>query len=243
MKPKETAATAAKGNGSNNTRSNGRPSDHGQPRPDPARVKARLAENAKRYKRNQAGRRKSFSMVAVLIKDVRRVLRLRDGRVLPDTELAVFDLKLLAWLMAHRRGGERVFRNVVALEAPWLDGPKCDRMWAEAIAKTRAPTPIEISEYLELTWDERCEAGVRNVPAIDAKGDDLRKRKADRRRQLDRERQRRRRRRAKQDAMSREEYVARALSTARPWEDERISRRTWYRRRKRAAETARPSTR
>jgi len=191
--------------------------------------RAGAAEIERRYRRDHAGKSEPFSLLGILLNDFRAVLRLRHGLRIPESDHGLADLTMLARIIAARRGdnGRKWFRNIVDLGAPWLV-PAVDRVWAEAASRLEAPTPDELSRHLKLTWVERVAAGVRNIPAFDVTGDDLKNKQ--RKRRADLARERKRRERAKRGARTRAEYEQNSLSARRSWEAEGISRRTWYRR-------------
>jgi hypothetical protein len=189
---------------------------------------ARRREIAERHDRSRARDREPFSLLGIQIKEARRLMRHRHGAPMRDTELARHDVRFLAALMARLSGGAKRFHNFATVEAPWLDRAEIDRVWAAATADPPHVTAHKIAQHFELTWQERVTVGIRNLPAVDAKGDTLRKLKAERRRELDRARKRRKR--AKQGKVNRKQYLAAALTRSRPWEREGISRATWYRR-------------
>jgi hypothetical protein len=199
---------------------------------------AQHGEIANRYAHDRSERAKrqgkrSFSLLALWAKDAREIMRRRHGVVMEDTKLVRWDFQFLALLMARLDHGKRQFENFVGVNAAWLTDPERDDMWASAIADPRrlTLTAAKISRHFELEWKERGAFGVRNLPAADVKGEDLRKLKAERRRGLDR--LRKRRERAKHGAVSRAEYLAGSLSKIKPWEAEGVTRATWYRRRRR----------
>jgi hypothetical protein len=191
-----------------------------------------------RYARRERAKRqgkRSFSLLGLWVADACRIMRRRHGVVMADIELVRDDLRYLALLMSRLERGKRRFENFAGVNAAWLMDSERDGMWAAAIADPRRPTAIEIARYFELEWIERARFGIRNLPATDVKGPELRKLKAERRRELDRERKRRKR--AKRGAVSRAKYLAIAASTTQPWKAEGCSRATWYRRQRRSEPT------
>jgi hypothetical protein len=77
---------------------------------------------------------------------------------------------------------------------------------------------------MNLTEAERVKLGIKTSAAVDASPD---RRKSDRKK-ADRDRKAKQRRAA--NKQTRDEYIANAKTTTKPWDVECISRRTWYRR-------------
>jgi hypothetical protein len=102
----------------------------------------------------------------------------------------------------------------------------------EAEATPRARKADELASYLRLDYETRQRLGITMIGAYDA---DKRER---RRRRQERDRQAKERRRGEKGAQTRAEWLeANSISRAKPWEEQGISRITWYRRQKAARGT------
>jgi hypothetical protein len=182
----------------------------------------------------QCDKRPRVKLAALRAADARRIVVRKHGVAIRESESAVADLRFLAVVMSAVEEGERRYGNFVAVNAPWFESRVLDT-WARALGVQRRPTAADISEHFGLTWAQRCAWGIRNLPPVDVRGEQLRTLKAQRRRELDKARKCRRR--AKQGKQTREEYRETALANARPWEAAGVSKRTWYRMRKRMKES------
>jgi hypothetical protein len=152
--------------------------------------------------------RRPFNKDAAIMADAGRLLVRRHGRVFRENEWAIIDLAFMA-----RVFDEIHFRHLIDGRAPWF-APRVDAAIAQA-AKLGRPTPIKISRHFQLTWKERCEYGIGNLPAADVLGDELRDLKKKRRHERNRLRMRRLRR--KEGRLSREKYLAEnAISASKP---------------------------
>jgi hypothetical protein len=184
-----------------------------------AKQAALLREVRAKYRRSRP-----FDKNAATIADTRRVLIGRYGDCIPESEQAAADLTFVARVYDGAR-----FGKFIRFRAPWFV-PHIDTAIAEAATQPRA-TPVEISRHFDLGFKERAERGIRNLPPADVAGDDLKRRKAERKLEMARERNRRARAKAREmsGGQTRKQYLANSLTGAKPWEAMGISRASWYR--------------
>ena len=147
---------------------------------------------------------------------MRKILRKRHGDVLPDDIDSRVSLQILFSLG---------MRDAAGL-APWLDDAEKEHL------RTRRVNvhPEAISEHLDLTDAERAVLHIKSIPPCDIVKRDRKRRAKERHRE--RERVRAAAKRAARKAIPRDVYVAQSRSAMQPWKAERVSRATWYRRRK-----------
>jgi len=171
-----------------------------------------------------------------------RVLNHRWGGWLPNDKagrdalfaIAVADLRCGATEVEVTRGLKRT--------APWLMPDEVPAIMQRARECTRIGRGL--GKLVGLSEAERVACKAWRLQSID--GPTPAEAKLQRERSNGREG--RRRRRASEGAVTRAVYIANALTTTRPWEAEKVSRRTWERRRAKASRVAsavsqvRPST-
>jgi hypothetical protein len=105
-----------------------------------------------------------------------------------------------------------------------LTREQAEAIMDEAEAGRPQRTAVQVGRYLGVTDEIRQRLRLWTIHPVDITARELKarcKRKA---------RAREQQRRRKQGAIPRAEYEAKSLSKTKPWEDEGISRRTWYRR-------------
>lgn len=175
--------------------------------------------------RKRAVARKPVKLASMLAADTQRIMQRIHGVRIAESDRSVEDLRFLALVMSATKDGERRFRNFVDVNAPWFEDRIADAWIAAGCAKR--PSAKAISEHFSLTWAQRCAWGMRNVPAVDVTGEELKHLKAERRKELNRRRMQRARRKA--GSVGRKAYCENSLAALRPWEAEGVSRRTWYR--------------
>lgn len=193
--------------------------------------RARHAEVARRYAwhaRRMAERRgepdRARLIANIRLRELERLYERRyRGRALPDDDDGRDSLELVAHHIAHLRG--EVEHHIVAwasLWCPWLPQAEASALAARVAANPRRFKASTLAWRLRLTEVERAELEVTTIRSIGCITDqDV----AERRRRRDRERKAGRRalaRRARPEPLSR----------AKPWENEGVSRATWYRRRR-----------
>ncbi|MDB5937583.1 MAG: hypothetical protein JWQ01_4927 [Massilia sp.] len=193
--------------------------------------------NVKWFSTHQKGKRKRRSpmqLVGLRLNDLAKLFRSRYGTTLPDDDAGRDDLMVAVHhlaSLAHPRGHMTRWLEVWA---PWLTIVEQKAIMAEAIANPQRWTADGLAWRLRLTKEQRTMLGITTIGAID----ESKAMRAKRRKQLDRQRKENARR--AQGIKPRATYEHQSLSKAKPWEVEGISRASWYRRRKQAAETTPP---
>jgi hypothetical protein len=162
-----------------------------------------------------------------------RLISARYGGQLPNDDAGADDLWIAAQL-TRRLGGD-ISKNVVAWARRWAVW--CTEAEARALAAHVVDHPYEftadiLAQKLGLTYAERLALGITAIGSIDVE-------------RVERERLRRQRSRANEKqkrrdngAVPREVWEENSWEKLQPWQDEGISRATWFRRR-RAARVAR----
>ena len=145
----------------------------------------------------------------------------RYGPVLPDDDAGREDLVELLRLSADKN-----MIHVVEVCAPWLTTVEAEEL-IEQVKRlpvtARWSTPEELGERQRLTNRDRDRLGLWQIRPCDISEEEL----AEHRKAQDRARKRRKR-------VPRPVYEANSLSKTKPWEQEGISRRSWYRRHRKA---------
>ena len=164
-----------------------------------------------------------------------RLFRHRYGHELPDDDAGQADIWLLVQNVSTAvSNAERKMRHAIELWAPWMPADKAEAMMAFAMRLPRferCPTSQELGESLRITNELRLALKLWPFKPMDLSDDELEtQRKA-------RIAERRRERRRAKNVRSREEYLA-SVRKPKPWEVENISRRTFFRRLKRAQGSA-----
>lgn len=160
---------------------------------------------------------------------VRRLLRDRYGATLPDDDAGAEDLRILLHVKAlcyapERR--EKALANETGVVAPWLANGRAIKLASEIAIKPIKLKADTIGRALNVDWKTRERLKIWQIGAVDLPAD-IRK---IRRRMRETERMQRQRRLI-EGRKPREQYLAEALTTTKPWEAQGISRRTWERRR------------
>jgi hypothetical protein len=166
-----------------------------------------------------------MQLVGLRLADLAKVFRHRYGAQLPDDDAGRDDLALALMhlaSLAHPRGH---IAKWIDAWAPWLPAGEQRQMVAAAISYPQRLKADAIAWRMRITKEERSMLGLTTIGAID----EGKAARTKRRRERDRQRKERQRRAA--GAKPRKAYEGQSVNTARPWESEGISRRTWYRRR------------
>jgi hypothetical protein len=183
-------------------------------RPTPSQLRARRREVSIRYGNRFATKRERI--IAVRRGELRKILRMRHGAVLPDDADSRHSLAMLLHLGLRQADARRL--------APWLDEDGLKRLWTRRVDLD----PEAISEHLGLTDDERADLHIKSIPPCDiAKRD---RKRAAKERHRKRERDRAAANRASRNAIPRDVYEANSKQRTKPWLLEGCSRATWYRR-------------
>lgn len=190
------------------------------------------------YSTRQKSKRKRSSpmqIVALRISDLSTLFRSRWGVVLPDDDAGRDDIKLAVDHLAALAHPARAITRWLETWAPWLTLAEHRQIIADGIANQRHWKADALAWRLRLTKEERTMLGITTIGAIDH-GKAARSK---RRKERDRERKAAQRRAA--GAVPRKQYESGALSKAKPWIAEGISRRTWYRRQARGVAPSTPA--
>jgi hypothetical protein len=204
------------------------------PRPSAQAIKAKRREIAIRW-RSRRSRFDVDKMIAgIRRREIEDLIRYRHGR-LPDTDDRSIYLRLWAW---HNPRSRRQELELQALQA------MCCRVGA-SIPETEILATIRyvqrrdlrrfaadtLGKHLMLTELERDTLGITTIEAHDVSRGERNQLRAQR------NAERLRKWRRKQGVKSRAEYEQQSLSKLKPWEQENMSRSTWYARRKSGQKT------
>jgi hypothetical protein len=169
--------------------------------------------------------------------DLKRVLRHRYGHELPDDDAGRADLELLLDVVSFARDAKRRMKNVIETWAPWMDTAESYELVENVLQKPeylRKVKAADLGARLNLTWEERHELSIRTIAPADLTPEQFEDRRRERRRAKQRVQKERSRRKA--GVKSRIVRRATSLTHLKPWAALRMSRATWYRRRR--SETA-----
>jgi hypothetical protein len=196
-------------------------------------IKAKLAEVHARHAKRQRRRRPQL-FAEHRLRDLSAIIEHRFGAELPDDAVGYRYLDLVAHHAANLIGDQaRNIRKRTSRWAPWMTRDRLADLTAKAIERPQRWKADRLARILGLKAAERRELGVTTIGSIDmGKAARTKARKT-----ASRKRSEARRRDA--GAIPRAEYEANSLSRSRPWEALGISRRTWERRQKAAAASAR----
>jgi hypothetical protein len=145
----------------------------------------------------------------------------RYGAVLPDDDAGADDALIMAHHLAHLNSPEQRIREFLQRWAPWYTKGGIEWLIAKVLRKPLKWTADKLAQRVGLDYATRTRLGITTIGAIDCKKATREKR----RRQKDAARHKALR--AKAGAKPR----AHSVTQTQPWKAERISRRTWYRRR------------
>ena len=167
--------------------------------------------------------------------DLKRLLRHRYGPTLPDDDAGREDLRELLLPVSLRVDSPvLVMRNIIETWAPWMDAAETYSILQE-IEQTppsvRTRTAKNLGGRLNVTNDERERLRLWTIAPVDLTDHQ----RAEWRRAKRNERRTQKRRRA--GIKSRTAFLASSKSRQKPWESQGVSRRTWYRRRKKLAQS------
>ena len=164
----------------------------------------------------------------VRLGQVRKVLRLRYGNILPDDDAGreeLFELLLLQSL--HPTHPEERMRGEIAVWAPWMSEQEGQGMVNNVVrlpVRWRMANKVTLGERLNLMDSERTRAKAFSIMPVDVSEEELKERA----RELDRMRKALKRR--EERAKPRRIYESEGAAKTEPWKALGISRRTYYRR-------------
>ena len=179
---------------------------------------------ARRYERKFPKPREPFSLAALRVAELRRLISARFGYVLPDNDIGREHARAMAHHLAQRSGdaGHRI-KMFLEVGAPWMLPAEVQGLIVTTVTRPRKFTADRLATLLALTDVERTRLRITTIGAIDLT-------KAERKaRRSKRDRERRREERRARGAKPRAEYEGYSLSRRKPWEALGVSRATWYR--------------
>jgi hypothetical protein len=188
-------------------------------------------------------RSKLFSRARVRLRQIERIIAGRHGRV-PATDDADLYLSPVAncfCVMAAERGRAHSVEDVLRsfdfwcdTWAPGISKRDVNRIASEAFSAPPKLAPDDaVGERLRLSYAERRLRKAYTIGSFDADRTERKRRTRSRKKERDRVKVAEKRR--SKGAKPRAIYEAESLARTKPWEAEGISRRTWERRRKKAA--------
>jgi hypothetical protein len=187
----------------------------------PDLIKAKHREIAVRYR---AGK-KSFSMASLRCAELRRLFTDRYGFGLHDDDAGREDARIMAHHLAMLAGDQRVRVTAwLSLWAPWMPADEMTRLIDAVTTKALRWRADTLAERLGLTEADRARLRITTIGAIDMTKDERENARKERKVQA------KRKKRREQGVKPRDEYLAAALTHAKPWEAAGCSRATWYRR-------------
>ncbi len=169
-----------------------------------------------------------YSVEVHRLREIEALIHRRHGRSVPDPEgtddrdTALDYVRAAAFSLSGQDIGAwcRVF-------APWATDADLLPITTAASNRRRMMRADGVAGLLHVTMAERLDLKLKTIGAADMKKSARTKFMKDRKRDMDRKRDERKRRAA--GAKDRASYVASSVSTAKPWEALKMSRRTWYR--------------
>jgi hypothetical protein len=140
---------------------------HVMPRPDPAIVKAKLKEIARRYARKQRHATKP-QFAAIRVAELNRLFRARYGEQLPDDA----DGRGCLWIVAQhlmQLAGHPYQRLMMfaAIRAPWLTITEATALLADVASKPMTWKADSLAWRLKLTYADRQALKIKTIGAID----------------------------------------------------------------------------
>lgn len=185
-----------------------------------------MAEKPARAKR----RRKDwqFSVELLRLREIEAIIRHRfngpvsdpDGTA--DRETCLDFVRAAAFSLA----GQDI-ASWCCVFAPWATDADLVPIIAEAAKRRRMMRADGVAGLLHVTMVERLALNLKTIGAADVKKSTRTKFMKGRKKECDRKRREEQRRAV--GMMDRASYVAQSISTAKPWEALKMSRRTWYR--------------
>jgi hypothetical protein len=175
--------------------------------------------------------KKPASMAALRCAELNRYLGDRYGRVLPDDDAGKDDIFIMAHHLALMSGdkGSRI-KTWLAARAPWMSADGMAALIDTVLVKPLRWRADTLAKRLNLKEADRARLRITTIGAADMT-------KAEREAATEaRKRQAKRKARADRGVKPRTEYLAKSVERDKPWETGGISRRTWYYRRKKAAQ-------
>jgi hypothetical protein len=170
--------------------------------------------------------------------NLRTLFRNRYGAILPDDDAGREDIRELLLPISVGPNAEIKMRKAMEVWSPWLPLAEAAQL-IDQINRTpiyhRKPNAQQLGFRQRVTNQERERLRLWTIAPYDMTEEGIREqRKA-------KDRERKRRLREKRGSKPRAIYEAESISKAKPWEQEGISRRTWYYRQQKADRNKRRS--
>ncbi|MEM7303174.1 MAG: hypothetical protein AAF468_18995 [Pseudomonadota bacterium] len=181
---------------------------------------------------------KGYSAANHRLREVETLIRHRHGHAIPKTDDAEFYIRVAAHALRVALPDDAMFRGALeswcGVFAPWALVRRqeiIEPIINETLHRAYNLSQRRAAELLALRWRERVELSNRTIAACDVSP----QRQKELAKELNRKRARERRTQIRRaaGAQTRERYLSNSLSRTKPWKLEGISRRTWYRRKKR----------
>jgi hypothetical protein len=149
------------------------------------------------------------------------------AHVLPDDDAARDDIELMLHHLA-RRAGDPAHRIAKWIDqrAPWFTGVDRATMVERVLATPLKFKADTVAKRIGLTAERRARLNIRTIGAIDQTAAEREAASKARKREA------KRKSRRAGGMKPRAEYLATSVERAKPWEQEGVSRRTWYHRQK-----------
>jgi hypothetical protein len=212
------------------------------PSPDAAPSKPRdyLLSPDYNAKHRRRGKKPDRAVMArKRLREIESIIRHRHGFV-PDTDDAEQYVYLAAQHL-YEQAGDKLHESLTLWCDRWtphFPPVEIERIARRVIADPRRFKADTLGKLLALTDEERTNLKITTIGAKDLSKARRATRRATKKRERDRKTAEARRR--ARGAIPREQYLASALTATRPWEADNVKRRTWERRRAKAAASASP---
>lgn len=171
--------------------------------------------------------------------EIEKIVRHRHGPVIPETDDAFIYPEVIASLafVEYREDFADVVLGWCAKWMPWAPHHQVEELIYERTQVLFSPLSADaLGRKLHLSLAERCALDIRTIGAFDSTKRQRTQQQKQKRRQRDRDRKSKQRRAA--GALTRETYLANALTQTRPWESFGLSRRQWERNGKPSPQTS-----
>jgi hypothetical protein len=176
------------------------------------------------------------------LRELERVISYRHGTLLDTDDADIYLIPVAQTLRCifEKRYGPATTVDVLdrlkvwaQLWTPLVTKNQLEDSAREAMRRQKLDKADALAARLKLTYADRMLLRITSIGACDVDKAGRTRRRKEKKRARDRARAAARR--AERGAVIRTQYLAQSLSRARPWESEGISRRTWERRRRKAA--------
>lgn len=171
-----------------------------------------------------------FSLEMLRLREIEAIIKHRHGNGIPDA-CGSDDLDTcMAYLKAvAATPNTQDVASWAKIWAPWADPATVEVLATRMANRKRMLGADAVAKLLFVSHAERTELGLKTIGACDVPHEERTKIAKEGKRARDRSRQEQKRR--AEGRMPRTSYEAASTAVTKPWEDEGVSRRTWYRRR------------